>query len=68
MKIAGVLCKAVRVNEHSMHIGVSIGGVLAGGGVEPDEVLKRADAAMYEAKRSERAYAFGGEIISADVA
>lgn len=68
MKIAGVLCKAVRVSEHSVHIGVSIGGVLAGGGVEPDEVLRRADAAMYEAKRSERPYAFGGEIINADVA
>jgi len=68
MKIANVLCKAVRVNDDSVCIGVSIGGVLAGGGVDPDEVLKRADSAMYEAKRSGRPYAFGGEVINADVA
>ncbi len=42
------------IGEHSFALGASVGLAMAGGDVDADELLRRADAAMYRAKVSRR--------------
>jgi len=54
-KIARAMEAPFEIEEHSLHVGISIGVALfPGHGEDASELLKRADVAMYAAKRSGR--------------
>ena len=55
-KIVGLMREPVIVNEHTMHVTISIGiAVYPVDGIgDPKELMKKADIAMYEAKRGGR--------------
>ncbi|SNT49175.1 diguanylate cyclase (GGDEF) domain-containing protein [Asanoa hainanensis] len=50
-RIVAALAEPMRVSEHALRVGVSVGVALCGtDGPEPAELVARADLAMYEAK------------------
>ncbi|MEX2375704.1 MAG: sensor domain-containing diguanylate cyclase [Dehalococcoidia bacterium] len=64
VKIHRILTQPVHVGGHVLELGASIGcacGQLSE--MTPEQLLKRADHAMYSAKRSGRAYAIDGEVV-----
>ncbi len=50
-RIAREVGRPITVSGHRVELGTSIGLALAGAGDEPDDVILRADQAMYRAKR-----------------
>ncbi|MEV4411658.1 sensor domain-containing diguanylate cyclase [Catellatospora sp. NPDC049609] len=67
-RIVAALGKPMRVAQHRLRVGVSIGIALSGAdGDEPAELVARADLAMYEAKRrGTGGYALYGETVPGD--
>lgn len=51
-RILAALDRPVEVSNRSLHVAVSIGVTVSGGETETEELLKRADLAMYRAKQA----------------
>ena len=54
-RIADALSRPVRLRDEEVGLGVSIGIAIATGEAEAEALIRRADRAMYEAKRDEPA-------------
>ena len=53
-KIIAAVRRPIEVEGHPIALGISIGLAVAGVDEDPTQVLARADAALYEAKRAGR--------------
>jgi diguanylate cyclase (GGDEF)-like protein/PAS domain S-box-containing protein len=50
-RIRARICEPVRIDSYAVRVGVSVGVAVDDGSVGPDELLTRADTAMYRTKR-----------------
>lgn len=68
LKLHRAITAPMRVGTWSLEVGVSIGGAISNGHSSDDRLLKLADRAMYDAKRTRKPYCFGGELAPRSVA